>query len=261
MKRRVFFSLLALLCLGLFLLPAVRLAVYFQEGRRTEAAFQTLAQSAEESPQQKPPAQDAIQENEQAPSLPAYESLHERNPDYWGWLRIEGTQIDYPVMYTPEEPEKYLHRDFDGNPSARGVPFLDASCTGNCGNYLLYGHHMKDGTMFGILSAYAKADYWAKHPMILLRTADGEQTYAVLAAFYAKVYDQEDSGVFRYYQYTDLTEPEVFDEYMARIQAAALYDTGVSAAYGTQLLTLSTCNYHTKNGRFVVVAAESGSPD
>lgn len=159
MKRRVFFSLLAFLCLGLFLLSAVRLAVYFQEGRRTEAAFQALAQSAEESPQQKPPAQDAIQENEQAPSLPAYESLHERNPDYWGWLRIEGTQIDYPVMYTPEEPEKYLHRDFDGNPSARGVPFLDASCTGNCGNYLLYGHHMKDGTMFGTLSAYAKADY------------------------------------------------------------------------------------------------------
>ena len=261
MKRRVFFSLLALLCLGLFLLSAVRLAAYFQEGRRTEAAFQALAQSAEESPRQTPAAQDTIQENEQAPSLPAYAPLHERNPDYWGWLRIEGTQIDYPVMYTPEAPEKYLHLDFDGNASARGVPFLDASCTGDCGNYLLYGHHMKDGTMFGTLPAYAKVDYWQAHPTVRLQTEAGEETYTVLAAFYAKVYDQEDSGVFRYYQYTDLTEPEVFDEYMAQVQAASLYDTGVSAAYGTQLLTLSTCNYHTQNGRFVVVAAESGSPD
>ena len=78
--------------------------------------------------------------------------------------------------------------------------------------------------------------------------------YEVVAAFYAKVYDAGGQEGFRYYQYTDLSSPERFQEYVTQVQAAALYDTGITAQYGDQLLTLSTCSYHTDNGRFVVVA-------
>lgn len=75
-----------------------------------------------------------------------------------------------------------------------------------------------------------------------------------MAAFYSQVYSQEDSGVFRYYQYADLSNEADFAAYVKQVQKAALYDTGINAQYGEQLLTLSTCSYHTDEGRFVVVA-------
>ena len=253
MKKRTFFIVLAVCCLLTLLLSSIKVANYFMGGWKTEAAFRALERSAEQMPQQT----DTSQGNEQAKNnlpLPDYDTLHERNPDYWGWIRIDDTPVNYPVMYTPEEPERYLHRDFDGNSSVRGVPFLDGSCTDRCGNLIIYGHHMNDSTMFGTLPSYAKEDYWRSHPTILLRTADGEHTYEVMAAFYSKVYDQKDTDVFRYYQYTDLTDPDDFKAYMEQVTDAALYDTGVTAEYGDQLLTLSTCSYHTSNGRFVVAA-------
>ena len=108
--------------------------------------------------------------------------------------------------------------------------------------------------MFGSLLSYEKKDYWESHPTIQLSTSQGQSTYTILAAFYAKVYNQEDSDVFRYYQYTDLTDQNRFNEYVEQVKAAALYDTDIEIQPGDQLLTLSTCSYHTKNGRFVVVA-------
>lgn len=96
-------------------------------------------------------------------------------------------------MYTPDDPEHYLRRDFDGNDSICGVPFLDGACSVDCGNYIIYGNHMKDGTMFGSLLSYAKKDYWESHPTIQLSTSQGQSTYTILAAFYAKGYNQEDS--------------------------------------------------------------------
>ena len=159
-------------------------------------------------------------------------------------------------MYIPEEPEYYLHRDLDGNSSVRGVPFWDGDCTDSCGNSIIYGHHMKDNTMFGTLPDYAKEDYWRAHPTIRLQTADGEHTYAVMASFYAKAYNQEDTDVFRYYQYANLTDLDDFDAFIEQVTKAALYDTGITAEYGDQLLTLSTCDTYTNNGRFVVVAKE-----
>ena len=130
-------------------------------------------------------------------------------------------------MHTPDDPEHYLRRAFDGTYSISGVPFLDGSCYEGCGNYSVYGHHMKNGSMF-----------------------------AALEAFYAKAYKADDKNAFRYYNYTDLTDEAVFDEYLGHIRDVALYDTGVTAEYGDQLLTLSTCSYHTADGRFVVVARQ-----
>ena len=113
--------------------------------------------------------------------------------------------------------------------------------------------------MFGSLLSYEKKDYWESHPTIQLSTSQGQSTYTILAAFYAKVYNQEDSDVFRYYQYTDLTDQNRFNEYAEQVKAAALYDTDIEIQPGDQLLTLSTCSYHTKNGRFVVVACRASS--
>ncbi len=185
-----------------------------------------------------------------------YDALYEQNCDLFGWLSIDGTEINYPVMHTPDDPEYYLHRAFDGTYSVSGVPFLDGDCYVGCGNYIVYGHHMKSGTMFAELTNYAGEDFCKEHPVICFDTLDEAGEYEVLAAFYARVYRADEENVFRYYNYTDLTDEAVFDEYLSRVRAAALYDTGVAAEYGDRLLTLTTCSYHTTDGRFVVVARQ-----
>ena len=182
---------------------------------------------------------------------PDYSELIAMNADFFGWLSIEGTNIDYPVMYAPGRPNYYLTHAFDGSASKSGVPYLDEGCAPKGGIYLIHGHHMRDRSMFGQLPDYADREFWAAHPLIHFNTTEAWGDYQVIAAFLA---DGGGSGGFRYYEYTDLTDPKVFKTYMAGVKAAALYDTGLEAHYGDELLVLSTCNYHTSNGRFVVVA-------
>lgn len=248
--------LLLLLFIALFLCSACMVFRTAAQARREQQAFAEL--EAEAASSAGTPAQ-AGEEMETGETTSPYEILKERNPDFFGWLSIPGTVLDYPVMHTPEDEEYYLHRNFDGGDSQSGVPFLAADCFEGCGNYLIYGHNMKNGTMFATLLSYADREYWEQHPTICLSTSAGDEAYTVLAAFYSEAYPQDAAGVFRYYRYTDLREAGVFEEYVEQVRAAALYDTGVSAAYGDQLLTLSTCSYHTSNGRFVVVARKDDS--
>lgn len=160
-------------------------------------------------------------------------------------------------MYTPQEPEYYLHRGFDGSYAASGSLFLSGGCTPDGSHVIIYGHNMRNGSMFGELDLYVQEDYGAQHALIHYDTLDRDGTYELLAVFYSRVYTDQDQGVFRYYQYTDLSDPAVFDEYVRQVKAAALYDTGVEARYGDKLLTLSTCSYHTGDGRLVVVARQA----
>ena len=182
-----------------------------------------------------------------------YDGLYAENSDLFGWITIEGTKIDYPVMYTPENPEYYLHRSFEKKYSSSGVPFMDADCYEGCGNYLIYGHHMRNGTMFAALINYRKEDFWKEHKTVIFDTLERRGRYEIIAAFYSKVYYADETGVFRWYNYTDLTDEAVFDEYIAGIEDAKIYDTGVTAEYGDELLTLTTCGKDSIQ-RFVVVA-------
>lgn len=189
--------------------------------------------------------------------LPQYLPLYEKNPDFFGWITIDGTDIDYPVMYSTDNPEYYLNHAFDGSYSSSGVPFIDSKCPSDGNYYLIYGHHMKNKTMFGQLPKYADKSYCEEHPVIHFDTLYERREYRVIAAFYSRIYEKNDVGVFRYYDYTDLTDEAIFDEYIEQIRSAAIYDTGFDAEYGDQIIVLSTCNYHTSDGRFVVVAKRS----
>lgn len=188
------------------------------------------------------------------PMLAAYEPLYQKNHDLWGWLTIEGTEVNLPVMHTPRDSEYYLHRAFDRTYSFSGVPFMDGTCYWGCGNYLIYGHHMKNGTMFAPIVNYAREEYWQEHPLIYFDTLYETGTYEVIAAFYSTAFIPSDTEGFRYYLYTDLSDPDVFAEYVEQVRSVAVYDTGLDASYGDQLLTLSTCEYSAKDNRFVVVA-------
>lgn len=186
--------------------------------------------------------------------LPAYQDLYNQNNDLAGWLKIEGTVIDYPVMQC-DNNEFYLYHNFYGEESRYGELFVKAGCpldmTGS--NIIIYGHHMNDGSMFSSLMNYVSSEFYEKYPFIQLDTLYEQFTYEIVAVFRSQVYeDCED--VFQYYQYYGELSEEYFKEFYQNIQELTIYDTGVKAVYGDSLLTLSTCAYHVKNGRFVVVA-------
>lgn len=184
-------------------------------------------------------------------------ALYEQNPDVIGWLRIDDTQLDYPVMFTPEDEEKYLRADFEGNYHTSGLPFIDKDCSMDpeSDNIIIYGHNMQNGTAFRTLMSYKDQSFWEEHPTIYFSTLYEERTYEIIAAFYDRVYYKYED-VFKFYQFIDYETEEEFNEAISNYQAKAEYDTGVTAEYGDRLLTLVTCSYHHKYGRFVVVARE-----
>lgn len=185
--------------------------------------------------------------------LPQYSHLYAENNDMFGWLRIDDTRIDYPVMYTPEDPEKYLHTDFSGKNSFSGTPFLDGATSFDSDQLLIYAHNMKNGTMFRDLYKYENRDFWEEHPYIYLDTLYDQYTFEVMAVLYDKVYYKTDE-CFKFYQFIDADDQQKYEEAVGYYKEHALYDTGVTARYGDQLLCLVTCAYQTEDGRFLVVA-------
>ena len=269
--------------------------------------------------------------------LPKYDEYLEVNPYVSGWLAVDGSKIDGPVVYTPGSQNYFLHRALDGSDSERGTYFIAINWQEQFNHTLIYGHNMKDGTGFGSLLKYADSSYGKKHNIIHFDTLYEDRDYEVLGVFYSQIQEEEleteedraaadklieersiakleqeadssisredpvaetagsegetegtqatdagagieltvrdldlggdwgdsdiyreekdqDNGRFRYYYYTDLEDKSDFDYYVASVKDRSLYDTGVQAEWGDELLTLSTCSYQVKNGRFVVVA-------
>lgn len=188
--------------------------------------------------------------------LPEYEDLYNENPDLIGWIKVEDTPIDYPVMQTFDNPTFYIHRDWEKNESTYGLPLIDARCTSESGNIIIYSHNMKNGTMFGSLKKYNEKSFFEEHQIIKFDTIYEKAEYQIIAVLLAQVfYDEEPKeNEFVYYDYIGLGSKEEFQEYVDQVKERSLYDTGVTAEYGDRLITLCTCNYHVKDGRFLVVA-------
>ncbi len=194
--------------------------------------------------------------------LSQYKAFAQQNPEFYGWIRIDNTIVDYPVMHTPNDPKKYLRLNFDGEYSIAGTIFMDHRCSAESDHLILYGHNMKNKTMFGSILNYQDETYWKEHPLIQFDTLYEQREYEVFAAFFDHVYNENDT-CFKYYNFIDAVNEDAFYQAIHSYQEKSLYHTGVSAQYGDQLLSLSTCAYHTKNGRFVVVArkCQNSLPD
>ena len=184
-----------------------------------------------------------------------FKALYRLNRDFIGWLRIDGTNIDYPVMMTPDDEEYYLRKDFNKDYSLAGTLFVDtdSNVVKPSDNVLIYGHHMQTKTMFNELAEYEDEDFYEDHKYIVFNTIYADHKYEVIAAFKTEIKSKDDTG-FKYYTFFNAENEEEFDYYISNIKSLTKYDIPVSAEYGDKLLTLSTCSYHTDNGRFVVVA-------
>ena len=188
--------------------------------------------------------------------LPEYQAVYALNNDLVGWINIPGTNIDYPVMQTPTRKDYYLYRNFDKEWSSWGSIYVREECDvfGPSDNVVIYGHRMKDKTMFYQLeNNYTKKSFWQDHQYFTFDTLYEHHTYQIIAAFNV---DVTANDFFAYHLYNDFANEEEFNQFMATVHSMQLYDTGLTAEYGDQLLTLSTCRNNTYyyNQRFVVVA-------
>ncbi|MGN0395934.1 MAG: class B sortase [Coprococcus sp.] len=189
--------------------------------------------------------------------LAKYKNLYDKNDDFVGWLKIDGTNIDYPVMYTPDDPDYYIHTDFDGEYSDSGTLFIDANANPRketSDNILIYGHNMKSGTMFHDLLSYESEDFYKGHKYITFDTLDEFGTYEVIGAMRTEVYADDDTAHYHYYEFFNAADEEAFDEYVNLVKVNTPYTIETTATYGDKLITLSTCAYHSDNGRYIVVA-------
>ena len=235
------------LCLIVFVGSAGMLLNYFLTGMREQSSLEDLAKLKTEREDMK---------TDKGTVIGKYVDLYEANSDIIGWITVDGTKIDYPVMQTQDDPEFYLRRNFQKEHATAGVPFMDASSDifVPTSNFLIYGHNMKNGTMFKDLLKYDDVEFYKDHKTFKFDTIykGGQGTYQVIAAGYSQIYP-EDSDKFKYYQYAGITSRSDFNEYLKGVKELSEYNTGVSAEYGDQLVTLSTCAYHEKNGRFFIV--------
>ena len=195
---------------------------------------------------------------EPTPSLwqEQYQTLVSANPDCAGFLEIPGTAIQFPIMFTPTEPEKYLYQDFFGKNEKRGTPFLDkATVLGESQNYIIYGHNMKDGSVFGTLPSFLDKSFCEEHRLIYFITAVGEGVYEIVAVCKTEVLARV-SEEFKYYQYGGLLSQSDLETYIHRVREMSAFSFETDVEWGDELLTLSTC-YHRKSGddgRLIVVA-------
>ena len=249
-----FCSFVAVGCLGYF-------GVYFYFNGRTDANYDALSRirdkaAASAATATPVPAVQFTLDGEPEPKevLEEFKDLLNINQRLIGWVKIDDTNIDFPVVQTVDN-EYYLTHNLYQEYDKNGTIFMDADCDvlKPSTNLILYGHHMRSGKMFGQLDRYEKESYWKEHPYIQFDTIYEKCTWQIMYVFRSKVYSQEEI-VFKYYQFIDANGEQEFNSNMQEMAALSLYDTGVTAEYGDQLLTLSTCDYEEKNGRFVVVA-------
>lgn len=177
--------------------------------------------------------------------------LYEKNSDCIGWICIPNTAVDYPVMHTPQDPQKYLRKNFDCEYSSSGVPFLQENNTLDSDNLIIYGHNMKKGTMFSDITKYRNKSYCTEHPTIELETKRGLKLYTVFAVIQVKNNNE-------WYRFAVSIDEADYQNKVAEIKDAALYTTDIDPQYGQQILTLSTCYGNSKDDRLIVLAVETG---
>ena len=219
------------------------------DSAKQNEVYDNLAEIVEDEP---PKENEGVMFSEDKDYLAEYLELYRQNEDMVGWIAIDGTKLNYPVMQTKNNPNFYLKRNFEKEYSDLGVPYIQENCDIlNSDNLIIYGHHIKGGKMFGALESYKSKSFYEKHKTIQFDTLTEQAEYEIVAVFKTVAYSAEG---YRYYDFVNAETEEAFAEYVAKCKELALYDTGVSAEYGDKLITLSTCEYSAQNGRLVVVA-------
>ncbi len=229
-KKPIKYALIAVLSV-VFVVSAVMLIKNLSDSKREQDEFDELYKimtetniSTDSTPS------DTVSQAPQSPQQPTLRDitkLREINSECVGWVCIPNTKVNYPVMHTPNDPEKYLKRNFYNKYSGSGVPFIDARCSLNSNNIIIYGHNMTNRTIFGSLREYLKPAYLKAHPVIEFETESGCE----------------------YYTITEVRKTDIYDDWYSH----NLY----SEQDGKKYLTLSTCYGTNKSARLLIIAVKN----
>ena len=204
--------------------------------------------------------QENIEEtiNQQNERILKVQKLQEENSDIVGWLEIEGTSINYPVLQGTDN-EYYMTHNYKKQKSKNGSIFLtkDYDWSIPSSNLLIYGHNLNNGTMFQELLKYVKEEFYKEHPIIRFTTNKEDAEYEIISVFKSRVYYKTEKNVFRYYFFVNANSEAEYNEFVQNAKKASLYDIDKTAKFGDQLITLSTCSYHVEDGRFAVVGRKT----
>ena len=255
--KNIIMVLLAVICVCVLLYTLYQgLIIYIpqkQEQQRFDELRQIVKQESEgKSGSTQPAEAETRSGSDKVETHSAFNDLATINDDFRGWLKIEDTVIDYPVMKSSEDdPEYYLHRDFDKNYSFSGTPFIGAGADENSDAFVIYAHNMNNGTMFGTLDYYADKEWAEQHKYINFDILDENRVYRVFSAFQTALGSESE---FKYYERAGKLSDEEYKTFVNEIKDASVMFTGECPDKKTQIIMLSTCSYHAENGRFVVAA-------
>ncbi len=238
--KKQFFLLFSIISFGIFVFSAVQFIRIDLAQKQSDRDFRTLREQADS-------------QNQTTASDRKYRALAEQNPDFIGWIRVDGTKIDYPVMQKKDDPEYYLEHNFEKEYDARGVPFLDGRCDlQQSDQYVLYGHHMRDGSMFADLMKFTDPSFCEAGHLITFDTLNESGTWQPVMVF--KISADRLSN-FPYHEFVNFSsEGLTAEDFISRCKLYAIWSDESADLSDAKLLSLSTCEYSYGNGRLVVVA-------
>ncbi len=186
------------------------------------------------------------------------QKLQEQNSDIVGWIEIEETNISYPVLQGDDDVF-YLTHNYKMEQTEKGSIFLTADYDWNIAgnNLIIYGHNLVNGQMFKDLLKYSDEKFYRKHPVIRFTTNKTDIVFDVMSAFKSRVYNKDEENVFKYYDFINSENKNEYNKFVENAKKYSIYDTGVDAKYGEQLITLITCSYHSDDGRFVLIGKQT----
>ena len=237
--RKIVYTIITILLIGLVLISSYLIFKEKKQNEKQENTFEDLIEIVEENI-----------ENQEERKIDI-NKLYEENKDIVGWLKIDNTTINYPIMQNINDPNYYLHRDFYKNYSSYGTPYMAKQCNLNSDNIVIYGHHMKNNKMFGELEKYKSKDFYNNHKIITFITLEKEYSYEIFAVFKTTVYTK---NTFRYYENINFENKKMYNDFINICKDKSLYQTGIEIKDKEKLITLSTCEYSNKNSRLVIVA-------
>lgn len=238
--KKIIKIVFVLLLIGIILISIFLIFKDKKEENIQEDIFEEIIDIAKENTEEK--QEDTINMKE----------LYKINNHIVGWIKIENTNIDYPVMQTKENPNYYLKRNFYKQYSILGTPYIAENCNiENSDNLIMYGHHINGNKMFGELENYKSKEYYNNHKIIKFYTMKGKAEYEIIAVFRTVYTD------FQYYKFYDSEDEREFKAFINKCKELSFYDIEKTAVYRDKLITLSTCEYSNQNGRLVVVAKKT----
>lgn len=238
--RKLFYSIIVILLIGILLISSIYLYKAYKDNKKQEEVFNDIIDIVEEIQTDNKEKQEEINIKE----------LYKQNNDIVGWLKIEDTNINYPVMQKKDRPDYYLRRNFYKEYSYWGTPYIAEQCDiENSDNLIIYGHNISGNKMFGKLEKYKKEDYYKEHKIIKFYTENETAEYEIISVFKTAI----NTG-FKYYKYYNLKDEKEFNTFINKCIELSLFNTEKTAKYGDKLISLSTCEYSNENGRLVVVA-------